>query len=226
MNFATTSVMPLLARIVIAAAMLTSGWANCFEHVEIRRSISEGLRELDIEVITPVAPVDPESPQIEKDSDAKTEAAKPEEPTQSKIEVRDTTRGVNRIVWLLHDRWPDLGGWGTLIAWLAAISQIAAGMLLLAGLFTRVAALAVCVATGGAVLLVSGGMHGLQNMFAMNPFDWPHDPHRFIQLFAGLGLFTLALGLLFSGGGGFSIDARHKKSTPEQKSKETKNRND
>ncbi len=224
--------MPLLARIVIAAAMLTSGWVNCFGHVEVRKSIAEGLREMDIEVFTPVTPVAPvtqvaaEVPQVATDNDTEAEAAQSEEPAQSKIEVRDKTRGVNRIVWLLHEKWPELGGWGTLIAWLAGISQLAAGVLLLAGLFTRFAALAVCFATGGAVLLVSGGMHGLQSMFTMNPFDWPHDPHRFMQLFAGLGLFILSLGLLLGGGGGLSLDARYKKSAPERKSKETKNRSE
>jgi uncharacterized membrane protein YphA (DoxX/SURF4 family) len=45
----------------------------------------------------------------------------------------------------------------------------------------------------------------------MNPFDWPHDSHQFIQLFAGVGLCTLSLGLVFSGAGRLSVDARHAK---------------
>jgi hypothetical protein len=51
----------------------------------------------------------------------------------------------------------------------------------------------------------------------MNPFDWPLDSHRFIQLFAGLALGTLALGLVFGGAGGLSIDHRHRAGVPQDK---------
>ena len=77
-------------------------------------------------------------------------------------------------------------------------------------------ALAVCCATGMAVYIVSGGVHG---MFSMNPFEWPLDTHRFIQLFAGLGLFTLSLGLLLGGAGGLSLDRRHAKSSVPEETK-------
>ena len=204
--------MPFLARIVIAAAMLTSGWVNCFGQIEIRAYIADGLRAMEIEVHDPVAE------EVLAPSDV--DAAETPKPPPAK---NATTRGVNRIVWLIHEKWPDLGGWGTFISWAAAVSQLVAGILLLVGLFTRFAALAICIATGMAVYLVSGGVHG---MFAMNPFDWPQDSHRFIQLFAGLGLFTLSLGLFLSGGGGLAIDARQKKATPLQKGSEAKNRSE
>ena len=42
--------MPFLARLVVAAAMLTSGWVNCFSQVEIRPGIAAGLRSMDVEV--------------------------------------------------------------------------------------------------------------------------------------------------------------------------------
>ena len=210
-NFATTSIMPLLVRIVIAAAMLTSGWMNCFGQVEIRSSIAQGLQAMEIEVNTPVAEDVAESTLEESDEAGTTTS------------INATTRGVHRRVWLLHTTWPNLGGWGNFIAWAAAVSQLVAGVLLLVGLFTRLAALTICVATGTAIYLVSGGIHG---MFSMNPFEWPHDSHQFIQLFAGLGLFTLSLGLLIGGGGGFSLDARNKKTAPAQKNNGTKNRSE
>ena len=193
--------MPLLARLVIAVAMLTSGWLNCFGQVQIRTEIADGLRAMDIEVWIPVQVETP--PIIEEGEEV---AEPPQESTA--IRTTETTRGVNRIVWLIHDKWPDLGGWGTFIAWSAAVAQLIAGVLLLVGLFTRLAALTICIATGMAIYIVSANVHG---MFTMNPFDWPLDSHRFIQLFAGLGLFTLSLGLLFGGAGGFSIDRRHGK---------------
>jgi hypothetical protein len=69
-----------------------------------------------------------------------------------------------------------------------------------------------------AMYIVTINMHG---MLSMNPFDWPHDSHRFLQLFAGLGLFTLSLGLLFSGAGGVSIDSRHAASSLSTKKQST-----
>ena len=189
--------MPLLARLVVAAAMLTSGWANCFSQIEIRAGIAEELRAKNIEVREQVS------------ENIVSGEAKDSKSTDQKETMRETTRGVNRILWLIHDRWPGLGGWGPFLAWSAAVSQLLAGILLFVGFFTRFAALVVCVATGMAVYIVSGGVHG---MFSMNPFEWPLDTHRFIQLFAGLGLFTLSLGLLIGGGGGLSLDRRHSKS--------------
>jgi uncharacterized membrane protein YphA (DoxX/SURF4 family) len=208
--------MPLLARLVIAAAMLTSGWVNCFGQIEIRTSIADGLRAMNIEVQDPA--IEELTEPIPEEG---AEAAKPEATEVTPpAEKNATTRGVHRIVWLIHEKWPDLGGWGTFIAWSAAVAQLVAGVLILVGLFTRAAAFAICVATGMAVYLVSGGVHG---MFTMNPFDWPHDSHRFIQLFAGLGLCTLSLGLLVGGAGGFSLDGKQKKIAPEKKANSTKN---
>ena len=205
MNFSTTTFMPFLARLVVAAAMLTSGWVNCFSQVEIRAGIAEGLQSMDVEVREQVVEV----PVVEEGEELPEVAALNET-------MRDTTRGVNRMVWLIHDRWPGLGGWGPLLAWTAAVSQLLAGVLILVGFFTRFAALAVCCATGMAVYIVSGGVHG---MFSMNPFEWPLDTHRFIQLFAGLGLFTLSLGLLLGGAGGLSLDRRHAKSSVPEETK-------
>ncbi len=205
-NFATTSIMPLLARIVIAAAMLTSGWVNCFSQIEINAAMADGLRSMQVKVVTQVVTAEVNDTAELAGSEA-TDESEISKPTKA---GSDTTRGVNRIVWLIHNKWPNLGGWGVFIAWTAAVAQLVAGVLLFVGLFTRLAALAICLATGMAIYIISGLMHG---MFSTNPFDWPLDSHRFIQLFAGAGLFTLSLGLLFGGPGSVSIDAKHAKSS-------------
>jgi len=198
MNFATSTIMPLLTRFVIAAAMLTSGWANCFEQIEIRPAMAEGLLSNEIEVLE----AETSEPVLVDGEEALAIGSN---------QAQYTTRGVNRMVWLIHDKWPDLGSWSVLLAWAAAVGQLLAGVLLIVGLFTRLAALTVCLATGAAIYIVSGDIHG---MFSMNPFDWPQDSHRFIQLFAGLGVFTLSLGLVFGGGGGLAMDNRYANSAP------------
>lgn len=181
--------MPLLARLVIGLAMLTSGWVNCFGEIEIRGAIATDLINLNIAVETQA---NGETDIYSTDSDR----------------VQHTTRGANRIIWLIHSRWPEIGTWSSIIGWAAAIIQLLSGVLLVVGLFTRWAAFLVCIASGGAIYLVAFAMHG---MFFINPFDWPLDSHRFLQLFAGLSIFTLALGVLFSGAGQIGIDSRHQK---------------
>ncbi len=213
--------MPLLARIVVASAMLTSGWLNCFGQVQIRSEIADGLRAMEIKVHHSTLETEPPPITDEVAEGEDSSETSPQE--EAAVATKPTTRGVNRIVWLIHNMWPDLRGWGTFFAWSAAVAQLAAGLMLLVGLFTRLAAFIICTATGMAIYIVSINAHG---MFSMNPFDWPLDSHRFIQLYAGLGLFTLSLGLLVGGAGGLSIDYRHKKVDHSPKSKSTKNSNE
>ena len=191
MNFVTNSFLPLLARLVIGAIMLTSGWVNCFGQIEIREGIAIDLAAMDISTYEQVS------------EDATGYSTDPNR-------VVHTTRGLNRIVWLVHEKWPDIGSWATIIGGCAAGAQLLAGVLLIVGLFTRFATFLVLVASGGAVYLVAVHTH---SMFTMNPFEWPLDSHRFMQLFAGLMLCVLSLQLLVSGAGGLSIDARHRGSS-------------
>ena len=191
MNFVTNSFLPLLARLVIGAIMLTSGWVNCFGQIEIREGIAIDLAAMDISTYEQVS------------EDATGYSTDPNR-------VVHTTRGLNRIVWLVHQKWPDIGSWATIIGGCAAGAQLLAGVLLIVGLFTRFATFLVLVASGGAVYLVAIHTH---SMFTMNPFEWPLDSHRFMQLFAGLMLCVLSLQLLVSGAGGLSIDARHRGSS-------------
>ncbi len=225
MNFASSTIMPLLARLVIAAAMLTSGWINCFGQVQIRQEVANGLQEMDIAVLAnqfaPPTPVEDSKSKPESDVGSEGSVPADEEAellSPSTAAQVTTTKGVHRISWRLHTKWPSLGGWGTFIAWSAAIAQLVTGILILIGFYTRIAALGTALVLVGATYLVSADVHG---MFKMNPFDWPLDSYSFIQLFAGLGLATLALGLVCSGAGGLSLDHRHS-ANPVSQNKPTK----
>ncbi len=197
MNFLTNLFLPFLARLVIGTVMLTSGWVNCFGQIEIREGIANDLAVMDIATYEQVS------------EDATGYSTDPNR-------VVHTTRGLNRIVWLVHQKWSDIGSWATIIGGCAAGAQLLAGVLLIVGLFTRFAALLVLVASSGAVYLVAVHTH---SMFAMNPFDWPLDSHRFMQLFAGLMLCVLSLQIFVSGAGGLSIDARHHRSSSNDEKK-------
>ncbi|MBT4583818.1 MAG: DoxX family protein [Phycisphaerae bacterium] len=167
------SIMPLLSRFVIAAAMITSGWVNCFVFVEVSSEQAISLEAIELQVIT----------------DAET--------------GNQTTRGLNRIALLLHNECPQLGGWGTLLAWSAGALELLAGILVLVGLFTRLSAFVICIIMGTALYLVSYKING---MFSMNPFDWPLQHGAFSQLFTELCLFVLSLGVVVGGAGALSID--------------------
>lgn len=180
------SIMPLLSRLVIAAAMVTTGWVNCFVFVQISPDQAVSLQELDLQVHEDAA-VDDETTVVQ------------------------TTRGLHRIALVLHEKWPQLGSWGTLVAWGAGIAQLLTGILILVGLFSRIAAFVICCIMVMILFLVT---HNINGMFSMNPFDWPLHHARFSQLLTKLCLLVLALGIVVGGPGMFSIDrfqaARHR----------------
>jgi len=204
MNFATNTIMPLFARLVLASALLTSGWANSFSQIPIRAEIADALVKMGVEVQHPVEQFD---------------ADVSDESSSEFVKHYSTTRGVHRIVWLLDSKWPFLGGWASFIAWGAVVFELATGLLLLIGLFTRLSAFFACVVFGSALYIVSFNMHG---MFSINPFEWPKDSHQFLELFAGLGLLTLSFWLMFGGAGGISVDTMHGSSAVKIKDKPRK----
>ena len=179
------STMPFLYRLVIAAAMVTTGWFNCFGFVEVSSAQVTTLQELDIQVR-----------QVDKGGETTTQ----------------TTRGIHRIVLLLHDEWPQLGGWGKLLAWTVSVFELLAGVLLFVGLFSRLSAFVVCVILGMALYLVSYKING---MFKMNPFDWPLHKEAFAQLFTEMSLIVLAFAIVVGGPGCLSIDRFHASSLAE-----------
>jgi len=165
--------MPFLYRLVIAAAMVTTGWFNCFSFVEVSPAQVTTLQELNIQVR-----------QADKGGET----------------TIQTTRGLHRIVLLLHDEWPQLGGWGKLLAWTASVFELLAGVLLFVGLFSRL------------------------SMFAMNPFDWPLHKEAFAQLFTEMSLIVLAFAIVVGGPGCLSIDRFHASSLAETRVSSDKRR--
>ena len=118
MNFLTNLFLPFLARLVIGTVMLTSGWVNCFGQIEIREGIANDLTAMDIATYE----------QVSEDTTGYST-----DPNR----VVHTTRGLNRIVWLVHQKWSDIGSWATIIGGCAAGAQLLAGVLLIVGLLQR-----------------------------------------------------------------------------------------
>jgi uncharacterized membrane protein YphA (DoxX/SURF4 family) len=94
--------------------------------------------------------------------------------------------------------WPDKlkPGW---MAWAAAGAECVGGALILIGLFSRVWGLSLAVTMGFAFWLTSMGPVADYGIFALPIPD-------FNRVFAQVGLFVLAAGVLMTGAGGVSLD--------------------
>jgi uncharacterized membrane protein YphA (DoxX/SURF4 family) len=94
--------------------------------------------------------------------------------------------------------WPEKlkPGW---MAWAAAGTEVLGGALILIGLFSRVWGLGLAVTMGFAFWLTSMGAVADYGFFSLPISD-------FNRVFAQLGLFVLAAGVMLTGAGGVSLD--------------------
>jgi uncharacterized membrane protein YphA (DoxX/SURF4 family) len=105
---------------------------------------------------------------------------------------------------------PDALGsppWALRLAWAAAVTELVAGLLLLIGLFTRLAGLSVAWVMGVAIWMTAIGP-AIQSGNAFLGFLPQPDllMTHYHDLFFQLALFAMGLALLFSGGGMLSLD--------------------
>ncbi|MEE3001617.1 MAG: DoxX family membrane protein [Planctomycetota bacterium] len=123
---------------------------------------------------------------------------------------------VNRL--MLHMEGWNLGHWAQPASWLIAIFQLIAGAALIFGIFIRLLALGICLIIAAAIWSISIKQNG---MLDMNPLSWRLHPGAWYTLTSQLGLFVLAFGLVFTGGGPFCIERliwRNGAAAPKKKS--------
>jgi len=172
---AGTCIVPMLSRIVLGLTFIISGWFFCFQTIELS---SEDMTNLEHIRTTHV-------------DEAETKA-----PVEG-----SRVLAVNRLV--LHFQGWELGAWAQPLGWAAAIFQLLAGVSLLLGLFTRIAALGFCVLIAGAFWQLTIRQNG---MFEMNPFTWREHSAAWYTMLSQLPLLILAFGLLLTGGGALCMD--------------------
>lgn len=90
-------------------------------------------------------------------------------------------------------------------AWLAALTELVGGSMLLIGLFSRIWGLGLAITMSVAFYLVSIQMN---HMHQMNPLDWatPENAMAFSTMIVQAGLFVLAFGIFLTGPGPLSLD--------------------
>jgi uncharacterized membrane protein YphA (DoxX/SURF4 family) len=106
---------------------------------------------------------------------------------------------------------PDALGsppWAVRLAWAAAITELAAGILLLVGLFSRLGGLAVAWVMGVAIWLTGIGpaIQGGDAFLGFLPQAGLYDMQAYKDFFFQLALLAMGLAIAFSGGGMLSLD--------------------
>jgi uncharacterized membrane protein YphA (DoxX/SURF4 family) len=216
---AAMNIVPVLARIVLAAAFIPAGWGKVFgKNVPFTGDDAQVLIELGISSSDPAAEAI-QKVSLQSDDAVKQEGAEqaggtpdraapdvapppPADPSNlvSPPATPATTvmaRPLHHITIMLHNaNWP----WEpALMAWVAALTELLGGALIFIGLFSRIWGLGLATAMGFAFYLTSWPIIAGAGLFGMAIPD-------FNQVFTQLGLFVLALGVAMTGPGALSLD--------------------
>ena len=224
-NTAGTSIIPTLSRIVLCAAFLPAGYNKVFNtDAEFSGAQAERLIELGvIEVKPQEARLDQGRmiiPAVFQDESVGAAATVEDPPAIEEIalpeadEEVDTTvytaRAVHKITANIPINWPK----PIALAWIAALTELVGGALILIGLFSRVWGLGLAIAMGVAFYLTTIPALGEVSLWSMLPEE---NYLAFNTMFAQLGLFVLAFGVFLTGAGPLSLDrALFKKSDEDE----------
>jgi uncharacterized membrane protein YphA (DoxX/SURF4 family) len=184
---ASAHVVPLLARLVLAAAFIPLGWNKLatddavFRGEDARILISLGVGHAS-------APPEDSAP-VEQGPDIQ---GSKDEPTVTARALYATA------VKLVKSHWPT-SLQPALVAWLAAIIELVGGVMILIGLFSRVWAVGMAASRACALYLTSYPAIMEHSLFALPAGDY----NRLICL---LAVFVLAVAVAMTGPGGLSLD--------------------
>ncbi len=224
---AASNLVPLLARVVLAIAFIPVGWNKLMRDAEFSGDAAKRLRELQVVEATPPASSEmlvglvQESPTPPPSTPPASDAAKPKpttdetaKPAGAAPDATGTPVKAKQLhsVTLLVDKM----GWKypVAMAWLAGITELVGGILVLVGLFTRLWALGLAATMAVAFYLTSLDGFLETRVFAMAIPDYT-------RCMAQLGLFALAFGLVLTGAGALSLDRMmfrgNSESTPKKR---------
>jgi uncharacterized membrane protein YphA (DoxX/SURF4 family) len=215
-HFSATAIVPLLARIVLAFVFVLAGWNKIMVNTDFKGDDANRLIEMGI-VDRPPA-VTPAALRQDSPPAATSPTTAPQLPRQTVPPVTDRSdatrpartidiqaptgdlvvpaRTLHRLTLMLDQRgWPY--PWP--LAWIAALTELVGGALILVGLFSRIWALGLA-----SVMAVAFYMTSLDKVIDHGLFNLP--PADFSTLVVQVALFTLAFGVFLTGPGPFSLD--------------------
>ncbi len=181
---AALHLVPLLARLVLAAAFIPAGWGKIMETSTIDGEEAARVRDLLASPWT--------DDSTAADAEAPDREGRSAESMAAPLEVRNVLR---LAVTLDQDGLPR----PVVLAWAAAVAELLGGGLLVIGLLSRVWALGLAVVMGVAFALTS-----LEPLVTLGPFGL--EKPAYIKAVAQIALGTLALGVLLTGPGAVAID--------------------
>ncbi|MCP4012952.1 MAG: DoxX family membrane protein [Phycisphaeraceae bacterium] len=176
---------PLLVRITLCAVFVPAGWSKIMNRAEF-----SGPAAATIRTLTGASTADAKPVVLGQELSPPSDAARAE--SEAPLEARR----LYGLAVLLHDH--ELP-YPVVQAWLAAITELVGGGLLLIGFFSRIWAVGLSVAMGFAFALTT-----LPILETVSPLDL--DVPTFTKAAAQVALFTLSLGIVLTGPGGLSID--------------------
>ncbi len=187
---AALHLVPLLARLVLATAFIPAGWGKVMVTSTVEGPEAATIREL---LASPWAETPP-SPEQAEAGDPASMAQEPmaKESMEAPLEIRN-------VLHLAVDLEAAGAPRPVVLAWMAAITELVGGGLLVIGLLSRVWAMGLLIVMGVAFALTS-----LDPILASGPFDLGRP--EYIKAVAQLALGTLALGVVLTGAGAMSID--------------------
>ena len=226
---AALNVVPLLARLVLAAVFIPAGYNKLMKEAEFSGEEAKRLRELSVIASSSSSLTGSQSgippavalanPLVGQSAPPKVvDPAAPSKPTTDETPVTnppakptDGTTAAPPVAGepvkarALHrvTIMVDKAGWPyqTWLAWLAAVTEFVGGICLVLGLFTRMWGLGLAVTMGVAFYLTSYDQV-LSTMVIGMPVD------GFTRYSSQIALFALAFGLFLTGAGSGSIDRR------------------
>ena len=206
---AAMHLVPLISRLVLAAAFIPAGWGKVMGTSTVQGPEAAAIRAMLADPWK-TTPTDTTAETPGEDADATTGGEAPAEEATPVDPPADATgddptsdpeapleiRNVLGLATMLDAHGLPMP---VVLAWIAALVELVGGGLLVIGLLSRVWALGLLVAMGVAFALTS-----LDPLLASGPFGL--DVPAYTKAVAQLALGALALGLLVSGPGAVAID--------------------
>jgi uncharacterized membrane protein YphA (DoxX/SURF4 family) len=194
-QYAGTAIVPTLARIVLAATFVCTGYNKIFKYAEFDAAQAAQLHSLNADVNPPAG--QPPATSATAPSEAATTAPAT---APAPLTGTFTARSLHTVTLLLHhNNFP----YPKRMAQLAALTELIGGSMLLLGLFSRIWGLGLSIVMGCAFYLVSMKINGI---FTMHPFTFADNITNFNTAVVQMSLFVLAFGVLLTGPGPLSID--------------------
>ncbi|MDZ4830521.1 MAG: DoxX family protein [Phycisphaerae bacterium] len=218
---AASNIVPLLARLVLAAVFIPAGYHKVMDDADFSGGEAKRLRELNVVASAAEPPIQFAS-LVQNVPTAVPTAAPPTAPaaaptsTPSKPTTDESptpaasgtpvapggeplkARQLHRVTLMV-----DKMGWQypVVLGWVAALTELVGGVLILVGLFSRIWALGLAITMAIAFQLTSIASYtSTSGYFHEMPIS---DYTRFA---AQAALFALAFGVVLTGAGGFSLD--------------------